>query len=283
MGITVGELFWIKTLLGLNLVLLIGVLLSILGYLNKFKVKININSISKWKSAEFAPTVLLAIDNAYKIISINKSGEKLFRQHENTLIKTSFFQYLEKSEIEKFIEDVSNTSKYLKPNENKIYNLKIKNSINFVPVKIIISVWEEEAELYFTLIIENIENTLKGRQEIINKINLYKTGEEISNYGTWEWDLETDVVIASENAMRIWGMEDLDAINFDSFSKRVYFKDVEVYLENIKDGIKNKKDFISEFRILSLNGEIIKLRNNIKIVYNEGKEIIKLIGTTTKL
>ncbi|MBC7540717.1 MAG: PAS domain-containing protein [Bacteriovorax sp.] len=81
----------------------------------------------------------------------------------------------------------------------------------------------------------------------------------MANIGSWEWDITTNVMTASDEYYRIFGLKTKEEITHEFLMRKVHPADHEVVESVISKALLDKKPFSYDYKILTNNGDIRKL------------------------
>ncbi|MBX7232166.1 MAG: PAS domain-containing protein [Bdellovibrionales bacterium] len=110
-----------------------------------------------------------------------------------------------------------------------------------------------------------------------------KTRLEIATQGThigiWEWDIETNNLLWSDQMFLIYGIDKKKfKNNFGTWIQTFHPEDRVRGQDAIQNAIMGLKEFDEEFRILRENGEVVYVYGRAKVIRNEINKPIKMIG-----
>ncbi len=99
--------------------------------------------------------------------------------------------------------------------------------------------------------------------ELLNKDEALRESEErmrlaadAVNLGIWEWDLATDEIWATNARRTLLGWPALGKVTFEDFVSRVHPEDRSRIRQTISDGIRDAKDYDSEYRLVLPDGVV---------------------------
>lgn len=135
---------------------------------------------------------------------------------------------------------------------------------------------------------------IKRRQERTRK-NLQETsllmsqGQELANFGNWQWDIINNKVSWSTTLYNIYGLDkDSFKATFEGYQELLHPDDRQTVYNTITAVLQSKTDAVFEERIIRPNGEIRYLKSWGKVQTDEQGNPVKMIGscldiTETKL
>jgi PAS domain S-box-containing protein len=129
-----------------------------------------------------------------------------------------------------------------------------------------------------------IEELKKAHEELEKAKDLFKEAEALANYGSFDWDVEKDIVLWSDGLKRLFAGNDISKIppmiKYSFYESRVHKDDVMRVNEIIKEAIKNKKPYSFEHRLINLDGILKTVHTQGWVTTNENNELLKFIGNT---
>lgn len=104
--------------------------------------------------------------------------------------------------------------------------------------------------------------------------------QHIAHVGSWDWNIEENSFIWSDEMYRIWGLIDkLGSADYDLFLKQVHPDDKEYVEAEIKNTLENKKVLEIEFRLLLSNGITRYVYSGGQVYHDNGKAV-RMVGIT---
>jgi PAS domain S-box-containing protein len=131
----------------------------------------------------------------------------------------------------------------------------------------------------------NIIGIVGNSADITLQEQLYqrlKRAQSIAKIGSWEYDIDTDNLLCSEEIYVIYGFSDLNkSLSKDDIYKQVHAEDIKKTESDFQSSIASKKDTaISGNRIIrKKDGELRYVEHRWTIEYDQGRAV-KSIGTT---
>jgi PAS domain S-box-containing protein len=122
--------------------------------------------------------------------------------------------------------------------------------------------------------LRNIQRMEAEEQKLIE-------AQQIARLGSWEWDIETDVVTWSEMVYEIFGIPP-EGFNgtFGGYLELIHPDDREMAKQTILDAYQNRATYEFDHRFLVPNsGEVRYLRAKGKVVVDEQGQPVRMVGT----
>ena len=115
---------------------------------------------------------------------------------------------------------------------------------------------------------------LQARESILRQF------EEIAGFSSWEIDLNTKKSIWSKHSYEIYGLKYGSDVNLDTFFSMVLPEYVSKAKQLLAEVIQTGKTRKLTVKLKRADGHIVDLLLNARVIYDEHKKPLKLIGTT---
>lgn len=129
-----------------------------------------------------------------------------------------------------------------------------------------------------------VEELKKAQEELEKAKNLFKEAEALVNYGSFDWDVNNDVVLWSDGLKRLFAGKDISKlpinIKYDFYENRVHKDDITRVNKIIQGAIKNRNPYSFEHRLINLDGIEKTVHTQGWVTTNENNEILRFIGNT---
>jgi PAS domain S-box-containing protein len=130
--------------------------------------------------------------------------------------------------------------------------------------------------------LEEVEEQLKLKkaEDALHKSHWHLTeAQKLGHIGSWEWDIESDILNGSDEFYNIFGINKSDFKgNYKSFLDCTYPDDRSVVEENIQRVIKEEKPFSYEYRILRPDGSIRIVSARSEVILGKKNQPVRIIG-----
>ena len=133
-----------------------------------------------------------------------------------------------------------------------------------------LSVWTDFSEM--VTIEKKLKILLDQFQFMIDSVHL----------GTWEWDLNTDVVISNRNLEELFDLEEDDETS-KAFFDRVHGDDLIALKESINRSLEGNGKFHHKFRVVQKNGEARNYLAHAQVIFDTNRQPLKLVGFTVDI
>ena len=116
--------------------------------------------------------------------------------------------------------------------------------------------------------------------ETIREMNMIASqGQELANFGTWQWDIASERLLWSEELFRIY---DLDGNNFipsyESYLAQIHPDDRDRVRATIEQAVTEKKEIAFDERIVRPNGDVRNIQSWLRVVKDDKGNMVKLVG-----
>ena len=135
--------------------------------------------------------------------------------------------------------------------------------------------------LLFTGIIRDITERKKAEAELRHRESLLADAQRIARTGSWEWDVEENVVRWSEELYRIFGLQPAEfEATYQGFLERVHPDDRESIQRKIEAVMAGKDRYVVDHRIVRPDGEVRHVHGKARVLRDDRGELVRLVGTS---
>src|SRR3990167_7619548 len=111
-------------------------------------------------------------------------------------------------------------------------------------------------------------------------IQHFDRAQRLSNAGSWEWDVTTDVLIWSAQIYRIFGLRPYEfAPTYPAFLARVHPDDRDLVEERVQRAIDGVEPYEIEHRIVLPDGALRIVRETGEVEFADGGRALKMLGS----
>lgn len=136
----------------------------------------------------------------------------------------------------------------------------------------------------FNKMTESLEKAIGERDLAKEKLEVrarqLSEAQELAHIGSWELDVATNNVIASDEFYRIFGLELGSKLNLDQLLPQVHPSDFDMVLKELNATLTQHKTFFLDFKITRANADIREVSQQGRPVLDENGKTVKIIGTT---
>ena len=136
----------------------------------------------------------------------------------------------------------------------------------------------------FNKMTESLKKAISERDLANEKLEVrakqLSEAQELAHIGSWELDLSSNVMTASDEFYRIFGLMPGSPLTGNTFIHMVHPSDYEIYLNHLDRTLTHHDLFFLDYKIIRQDGEVREVSQQGRPVLNEKSKIIKLIGTT---
>jgi PAS domain S-box-containing protein len=136
----------------------------------------------------------------------------------------------------------------------------------------------------FNQMTESLEKAISERDVAKEKLEIrakqLSEAQELAHIGSWELDVASNIVVASDEFYRIFGLELGSPLNFDELIRQVHATDFDPVVKELDATLAYSKTFFLDFKITRANGEVREVSQQGRPVLDENGKVIKILGTT---
>ena len=127
--------------------------------------------------------------------------------------------------------------------------------------------------------VQEITDRKQSEHELLKERGMLLAAEEAADIGSWEWIPSTNNVSVSSNFCKLFGIEpeQFDG-EFETLMKLFHPDDLQIFRNEIKKVLTEKKPRRIEFRIIKPDGTVRDQLGASKIFFDEAGNITKLVG-----
>ncbi len=206
-------------------------------------------------------------EDRQRIIDISRDAlknKKLFYEFEHEIIDEKGERKLLSVKGKCFLNDRGEVVRVLGTSEDITKLNELKNSLEF-----------------------KIEELKKAHEELERVRDLFKEAEALINYGSFEWDVEKNIVLWSDGLKRLFAGKDVSKlpanIDYEFYLSRVHEDDVDRINEIIQKSNENKKPYSFEHKLINLDGIQRIVHTQGWVTTNEKNKSIRFIGNTVDI
>ena len=215
-----------------------------------------------------APDGILSIDEYSRITLFNQGAEILFGYKAKEVIGKPLhtlmpgkYQKIHQKHVAGFGKDKSTFSSRMGQRQHLEIIGKRKNGEVF-PIEVSISKFTLGKEILFFAIIRDISERKAAEISIKHAKERLEEAQSIANLGNWEWNINTNKNIWSNQTYLMFGYEPGEIEpTFDLFISHVHPDDRKAVIRANKQALKFKEKYDVEFRIISAKNEELILHS----------------------
>jgi|GEM_PF-6530709 len=243
-----------------------------------------------------SPAIILLPDApVYTIVDLNSGYVHLSASTKEQLIGRGFFDYFEKATGKDMSDDAGILNKVIQdklPHETAVQRYEvpvpgtqIMKARYFRTTNVPVLNSDNEVAYIIRSVTEATENVaIKQKQERTKKnlkeaSMLMSQGQELANFGNWQWDIINNKVSWTETLYHIYGLDKASFnATFEGYQQLLHPDDRERVYNHITEVLQTKRDVVFEERIIRPDGEIRYLKSWGKVQVNEQGKPVKMIG-----
>jgi PAS domain S-box-containing protein len=133
-----------------------------------------------------------------------------------------------------------------------------------------------------------LENQVRARteelssayQRLANRERQLAEAQELAHIGSWEWDIEANVVTWTGELYRIFGLEPVSvAVTYESFLERVHPEDRSAVAATVQQALRDRQPFQFDHRIVLEGGGVRWVQGRGRVIVDEDGRAVKMAGT----
>lgn len=132
-----------------------------------------------------------------------------------------------------------------------------------------------------------VEELRKAHEELENAKNLFKEAEALMNYGSFDWDVDKDVVLWSDGLKRLFAGKDVSRlpakIDYDFYKTFIHKDDINTVIKIVEEAIENGKPYSFEHRLINLDGIQKTVHTQGWVTTNKSSGFLRFIGNTVDI
>jgi PAS domain S-box-containing protein len=118
-----------------------------------------------------------------------------------------------------------------------------------------------------------------GNAELVRVASGLAEAQSLAHIGSWEWDIETDVVIWSDELYRIYGLDPtVGVVDYARYLETIHPDDREFVNATVSRAREELRPYAFEHRVLRPDGSIRTISGRGRVIV-EGDEPVRMVGT----
>lgn len=135
-------------------------------------------------------------------------------------------------------------------------------------------------ETTYTVVLRDVTERRAVEQELSHRERQLRETQAIAHLGSWEWDVDRDLVTWSDEMYRIYGLEPGSVeITFEGFLSRVHPDDREKARAKVVLAYEKQRSFSFMHRIVRPDGSIRTLHARGEVVRDAEGRVVRMVGT----
>lgn len=229
-----------------------------------------------------AADAIILLDREQRILLFNEGAERIFGWKAEEVVGDPLdrllperFRKVHRRHIEDFVS--SPVASRRMGERGKIFGLR-KGAEEF-PAEASIAKIGKGEDTTLTVVLRDITDRTRAEEELRKRERQLEEAQAIAHLGSWEWDVEADVVWWSDELYRIYGVPPGTSITFDDFLSRVHPEDRERVRDAVGRAFEEKAPFSFVHRIRRPDGTVRILHGRGRPVPDEDGRLIRMVGT----
>lgn len=230
---------------------------------------------------EASPDAILIVNESGVICGANLQAVELFDSPENNLMGIRVESLLPKRFHEQYsqlhIEYFTGSKAVALRHDLEFYALGKNN--NETPVEISISYTYRDRQKYSLINFREITERKKAEKTLHRNEVMLRRAQRVTNIGSWDWDVEGNTMVWSDEIFNIFGLEkNNDIVNYDNFLALLHPDDKEEVVKAIKAALIYGKAYELEHRIIRPDGTIRLISEQGDVFRSDKGEAINMVG-----
>lgn len=125
----------------------------------------------------------------------------------------------------------------------------------------------------------DITNRRQAERELANGAQMLRVASEIGKVGIWDWNVETDEVVWSDENFRMLGFEPGSVVpSYASWTERIHLDDRVTVDEAVDRAMTTGEEYIQEYRVVRPEGDVRWLAGRGRFLYDEQGKPVRMLG-----
>ena len=126
--------------------------------------------------------------------------------------------------------------------------------------------------------IHDISERKRAEEALRRREQQLAQAQAIAHMGSWDWDVETNDLVGSDEMYRIYGLDIGKPLPANTILERIHPDDADRVRQAIEDAVRRGGNFDIEHRLVRPSGEIRILRAEGRVVKNDEGKVVRIIG-----
>jgi len=141
----------------------------------------------------------------------------------------------------------------------------------------------EGDRLYFLEVARDVTERHRLLEELADREGQLREAQELTNVGSWEWDLSEQTITWSPEMFRLLDTDPVDGelVSFEAYLARIHPDDHQVVRDVIVQAVRTGEGFVFDFRLNRPDGQLQWLQSRGRVERDEtGTQSTRMLGTT---
>ncbi len=279
------QLYILTVLVGTLILSTIGCIFALKGYLASIKQSLEIsNAYSKLLTdiLQSAPDAMLLINREGLIVSANDQSTQLLGYSKQELIDMPVEHLMPIELREAHIgmrQSLFSQPKHRRLQGDKDFIILTKSG-DRLSVDIGINFSQHEGTTYAITMLRDISQRRATEKELKASRAMFTKAERIANIGSWDWEVESNNLVWSEEVYRIFAVSpDKFKTNYENYIALIHPEDREFVESSLNATVVFNQPFNIEHRIIRPDGEERIVRQQGDLFIDKGEHIGHVVGT----
>lgn len=233
---------------------------------------------------DYASDAIITMDERSVIVSFNAAAERLFGYNISEILGRTLDGIIPtdmQSRHAAAVHDFSTEVCSGRPMRHQGNMTCRRKDGSIFHSEIAISKVITSGRMLYTAIVRDLTERIEAEKKITHQNILIRHAQELAKLGSWEWDIEQNTVIGTEQMHRLLGTTPDMYIGsgVENHIKMVHPDDRQALIENLQQCIKGLSQFDTEYRFISPNGDLHYLHGIGTVVRDESGKTIRVSGS----
>ncbi|MEX0719152.1 MAG: PAS domain-containing protein [Balneolaceae bacterium] len=222
--------------------------------------------------------MVLSCDGTIRFLS--KSAEKIVGNQPDIVMGSNIIDFIHPREREDFKSRFSNLVNDKKNTDYSEFKIRHRNGeIRYIE-SIAKKINDPDGEPCIMVNARDVTERNNVQKILEKSQKQLSIAQKIAQVGSWEWDINEDVVRCSKELQRIYGVNKSKEINDrEDFLKYLHQGDREYFIAVIENALKSKSTFQVEYRIVRTDEVVRKMLSKGEVVCDKRGDPKKIIAS----
>jgi PAS domain-containing protein len=167
------------------------------------------------------------------------------------------------------------------PHYERLHRMKHRNGHYIWVLVRGMALWDQQGKPT-RFIGTHVEMTAQKQAEdaLRNSQRSLAEAQRIAHLGSWEWEVQTDRLIWSDEVYRIFGVQPSEfKPSYSTFLSLVHSDDVAALQQAVNDALQRKGTYAIDYRIILPNHEIHFVHEQAEVTFDEKLQSMRMVGT----
>lgn len=226
---------------------------------------------------------IVTMDHNGLILDFNPAAERSFGYQRQDVIGQEMSEKLVPPNMREHHQ--AGFHRFLATRDSRIINRRIETDAmrsdgGEFPVELAITVFEIDNNPVFTAHIRDITERRRHESLLMQNEARLAEAQRIANMGSWEWDIEENILHWSDETYRIFGLnpQQFEA-TYDAFVEHIHPEDRDMVTHAVAGALDNKTAYSIDHRIVMADGRVSYVHEQGEASYDLEGNPLRMVGT----